>query len=280
MITAVRPLAALALPLSAALALSACGGSADAGSAGGGSADAGSAGGGIAEVSEVTVTHAQGETTVPVDPETVVVFDVGVLSTLDSLGVDVAGVPDAVFPEALAQYGGDEYPKVGSLFEPDYEAVNALEPDLIIVAGRSAAVYPELAEIAPTVDLTVDNSDFFPSFEGRATSLAEIFGAEDEVADRLRVLDERITQVHEAAQGAGDALFVMTNASELSAYGPGTRFGFVYDQVGLTPADNALTAGGQGDAMSAEYPATGASYPPSTAAWMIGCWKHGTSDAR
>src|SRR3954452_12409676 len=139
MITTVRPLAALALSLSAALALSACGGSADAGSAGGENA----------EGSEVTVTHAQGETRVPVDPETVVVFDVGVLSTLDSLGVDVAGVPDAVLPEALAQYGGDEYPKVGSLFEPDYEAVNALEPDLIIVAGRSAAVYPELAEIAP-----------------------------------------------------------------------------------------------------------------------------------
>jgi len=248
MITAVRPLAALALPLSAALALSACGGSADAGSAGGGKA-----GGGNAEVSEGTVTHAQGETRVPVDPETVVVFDVGVLSTLDSLGVDVAGVPDAVFPEALAQYGGDEYPKVGSLFEPDYEAVDALEPDLIIVAGRSAAVYPELAEIAPTVDLTVDNSDFFPSFEERATSLAEIFGAEDEVADRLRVLDERIAQVHEAAQGAGDALFVMTNASELSAYGPGTRFGFVYDELGLTPADDALTAADHGDAISFEY---------------------------
>src|SRR3954454_1238245 len=181
MITAVRPLAALALSLSAALALSACGGS----------ADAGSAGGGIAEVSEVTVTHAQGETTVPVDPETVVVFDVGVLSTLDSLGVDVAGVPDAVFPEALAQYGEDRYAKVGSLFEPDYEAVNALEPDLIIVAGRSAAVYPELAEIAPTVDLTVDNSDFFSSFEGRATSLAEIFGAEADLAGRLRVLHDR-----------------------------------------------------------------------------------------
>jgi len=243
MITTVRPLAALALPLSAALALSACGGSADAGPAGGANA----------EVSEVTVTHAQGETTVPVDPESVVVFDVGVLSTLDSLGVDVAGVPDAVFPEALAQYGGDEYPKVGSLFEPDYEAVDALEPDLIIVAGRSAAVYPELAEIAPTVDLTVDNSDFFPSFEERATSLAEIFGAEDEVADRLRVLDERIAQVHEAAQGAGDALFVMTNASELSAYGPGTRFGFVYDELGLTPADDALTAADHGDAISFEY---------------------------
>jgi len=239
--TSLRPLAALALPLTAVLAVSACGDTATDTAAG----DAAS--------TEVTVAHAQGETTVPVDPETVVVFDVGVLSTLDSLGVDVAGVPDAVFPEALARYGEDEYPKVGSLFEPDYEAVNALEPDLIIVAGRSAAVYPELAEIAPTVDLTVDNSDFVASFTDRVTSLAEIFGAEDEVADRLAALDERIAEVRAAAEGAGNALFVMTSASELSAYGPGTRFGFVYDELGLTPADEELTSADHGDAISFEY---------------------------
>jgi iron complex transport system substrate-binding protein len=238
--TSLRPLAALALPLAAVLAVSACGDPAT--DTAGGDAS-----------TEITVAHAQGETTVPVDPETVVVFDVGVLSTLDSLGVDVAGVPDAVFPEVLAQYGEDEYPKVGSLFEPDYEAVNALEPDLIIVAGRSAAAYPELAEIAPTVDLTVDNGDFVASFEQRVTSLAEIFGAEEEVADRLAALDERIGEVQEAAQNAGNALFVMTSASELSAYGPGTRFGFVYNELGLTAADDELTAADHGDAISFEY---------------------------
>jgi iron complex transport system substrate-binding protein len=240
--TAVRPLAALALPLTAALLLSACGEDAAAGTDG--AADA---------ATEVTVAHAQGETTVPVDPETVVVFDVGVISTLDDLGVDIAGVPDAVFPESLAEYGEEDHPKVGSLFEPDYEAVNALEPDLIIVAGRSAAVYPELAEIAPTVDLTVDNTDFFASFEERVTSLAEIFGEEDAVADRLAALDGRIAQIKEAARDAGDALFVMANASELSAYGPDTRFGLVYDELGLTPADPDLTAADHGDAISFEY---------------------------
>ncbi|MCU1605717.1 MAG: periplasmic binding protein [Modestobacter sp.] len=235
--------AGAALALSAALVLSACGGSEET------AATAAATSG----PTEVTVTHAQGETTVPVDPETVVVFDVGVLSTLDSLDIPVAGVPDAVFPESLAEYGEDEYPKVGSLFEPDYEAVNALEPDLIIVAGRSAAAYPQLAEIAPTVDLTVDNSDFFTSFADRVTSLAEIFGAEEEVADRLTALDERIAEVDKAAQDAGNALFVMTSASELSAYGPGTRFGFVYNELGLTPADEGLTAADHGDAISFEY---------------------------
>src|SRR3712207_540775 len=160
--TQARPLAAFPLPVATPLAVSACGGGEDP------TAEA------AAESDEVTVAHAQGETAVPVDPQRVVVFDVGVLSTLDSLGVEVAGVPEATYPESLAQYSGDEYAKVGSLFEPDYEAVNALEPDLIVVGGRSAAVYPELAEIAPTIDLTVDNGDFLASFEERVTTLAEV----------------------------------------------------------------------------------------------------------
>src|SRR3712207_6615346 len=177
--TQARPLAALSLTVATALAVSACGSEDTTAEASSGSA-------------EVTVPHAQGETAVPADPQKVVVFDVGVLSTLDSLGVEVAGVPEATYPESLAQYGGTEYAKVGSLFEPDYEAVNALEPDLIIVGGRSAAVYPELAEIAPTIDLTVDNGDFLASFEERVTTLAEVFGEEDAVADRLAALDQRV----------------------------------------------------------------------------------------
>ncbi|MGR6966618.1 siderophore ABC transporter substrate-binding protein [Geodermatophilus sp. URMC 61] len=239
--TQARPLAAFSLTVATALAVSACGGSEDT------TAEA------AAESGGVTVTHAQGETTVPADPQKVVVFDVGVLSTLDSLGVEVAGVPEATYPESLARYSGSEYAKVGSLFEPDYEAVNALEPDLIIVGGRSAAVYPELAEIAPTIDLTVDNQDFLASFEERVTTLAEVFGEEDVVADRLAALDQRVAEVEATAQGAGDALFVMTNAGEVSAYGPDTRFGLVYDELGLTPTDEGLTAADHGDAISFEY---------------------------
>ena len=236
-----RPLAALSLTVATALAVSACGGSQDT------AAEA------SADSAEVTVTHAQGETAVPADPQEVVVLDVGVLSTLDSLGVEVAGVPEATYPESLSQYAGDEYPKVGSLFEPDYEAVNALEPDLIIVGGRSAAVYPELAEIAPTIDLTVDNQDFLASFAERTTTLGEVFGEEAAVAERLAAIDERAAEVRTAAEGAGDALFVMTSGGEVSAYGPETRFGLVYDELGLTPADEGLTAADHGDAISFEY---------------------------
>jgi iron complex transport system substrate-binding protein len=240
--TSARPFAALAMPLAAILALSACGGE-----------DTGTETAGAEGDATVTVSHAQGETEVPVDPETVVVFDIGALSTLDSLDVEVAGVPQANFPESLKQYGADDYTKVGSLFEPDYEAVDALEPDLIVVAGRSAAAYPDLADIAPTIDLTVDNTDFFNSFEERVTALAEIFGEEDAVAERLAALDERIAEVTEAAGDAGTGLFVMTNAGEVSAYGPDTRFGLIYNELGIEPADENLTAADHGDAISFEY---------------------------
>ncbi len=236
-----RPLAALSLTVATALAVGACGGSEDP------TAEASSGSG------EVTVAHAQGETAVPADPQRVVVFDVGVLSTLDSLGVEVAGVPEATYPESLSQYAGEEYAKVGSLFEPDYEAVNALEPDLVIVGGRSAAVYPELAEIAPTLDLTVDNQDFLASFAERTTTLGEVFGEQAAVAERLAAVEQRATEVRTAAADAGDALFVMTSAGELSAYGPETRFGLVYEELGLTPADDGLTAADHGDAISFEY---------------------------
>ncbi|MGY2076847.1 siderophore ABC transporter substrate-binding protein [Blastococcus sp. SYSU DS0828] len=241
--TSARPLAALALPLSAVLALSACGGDDT-------EAETASTGGSA----EVTVTHAQGETTVPVDPETVVVFDLGSLATLDSLGVEVDGVPEAAYPESLSQYGGDEYAKVGSLFEPDYEAVNALGPDLIIVGGRSAAVYPELEQIAPTIDLSVDNTNFLESFTERTTALAEVFGEEDAVAERLEALDARTAEVAEAAEGAGTGLIVLTTAGEVSAYGPGSRFGgLIHDVLGVAPADENVSDATHGDAISFEF---------------------------
>jgi iron complex transport system substrate-binding protein len=233
-----------ALSLSAALTLGACGSDEEAAEA------AAPAAGGP---TEVTVAHAQGETTVPVDPETVVVFDLGVLATLDSLGIEADGVPEAAFPASLAEYGEDSHAKVGSLFEPDYEAVNALEPDLIIVGGRSAAVYPQLAEIAPTLDLSVDNADFLASFEERTETIGEVFGAEEEVAERLAAIDARVAEVSAAAAGAGKALVVMTSASEVSAYGAQSRFGIVHRELGLPPADEGLTDSSHGDAISFEY---------------------------
>lgn len=242
-----RPSALFAAALlPAVLALSACGTTGD--------ADAEpNAGSGEA----ITVAHAQGETTIEGTPEKVVVFDLSVLSTLDDLGIEPVGVPqmeDGYLPQSLSHYAGDDVTKVGSLFEPDYEAVNALEPDLIIVAARSAAVYSELAEIAPTIDMTVDNSDFLNSFEERTTTMASIFGKEAEATERIDAIKDGIAEVAETASDAGTALILRVEGAEATAYGPGSRYGIIHDAFGLPAvSDGFATDAAHGDAVSFEF---------------------------
>lgn len=204
----------------------------------------------------VTVEHAQGETEVPLDPAEVVVFDMAVLDTIDTLGAGdrVAGVPQEFVPEFLADYAGEEYVNAGTLFEPDYEAVNAAEPDLIIVAGRSAEAYDDLSEIAPTIDLSLDLEDFLGSFEEQTATLGEIFGKEAEAQQALDALEKRVADVRTQTADAGDGLFLLTTGGELSAYGSGSRFGnVVHDALGIEPADSDIQADTHGEAVSFEY---------------------------
>lgn len=202
----------------------------------------------------IRVTHAQGETEVPVNPETVVTFDVGALDTLDQLGVEVDGVPQGFLPDHLAKYDGDDYLNAGTLFEPDYEAVNAAEPDLIIVGGRSAEAYSELERIAPTIDVTLDGSDFLGSFKEQTGTLAEIFEKEAAAATALEALDTKIAATKQATEGVGAGLVVLTTGGEVSAYGPGSRFGsMIHDVLGVEPADPGIKVDTHGEAVSFEY---------------------------
>jgi len=202
---------------------------------------------------EIAVRHAQGETVLPGQPAKVLTFDLAALDTLDALGVEVAGVPGSNIPEYLAKYRGDAYVKIGSLFEPDYEAVNAARPDLIVVAGRSAPAYAELSKIAPTIDLTIDPKGYLAGAKENALTLGRIFGKEEQAAALVEKLDASVASFRETAKDAGKALIIMTNGGKVTAYGPGSRFGWVHDDLGLTPAVPDVQAATHGEAVSFEF---------------------------
>jgi len=208
---------------------------------------------GPVDAGELTVTHAQGTTTVPVDPERVLTFDLAALGTLEQLGVDVTGVPKANLPGDLAKYAGEEYLDIGTLFEPDYEAVNAAEPDLIIVTSRSAPALPELDKIAPTVDLSNDWTDFYGSNIANIRTLGEIFDKTAEAEAAIAALDARVEAVQAKAGELGTALIVLTSGGEVTAYGPGSRFGILHDTLGVTPAVEDVEAATHGEAISFEF---------------------------
>jgi iron complex transport system substrate-binding protein len=96
-----------------------------------------------------------GETCVPEHPERVIVLDTGHLDGALSLGVKPIGSVEAFagagFPSYLdGMTEGIEV--VGTIAEPNLEAILALDPDLILSATiRHEAIYPQLAAIAPTV---------------------------------------------------------------------------------------------------------------------------------
>lgn len=208
---------------------------------------------------EVTIEHYSGTDTVPVNPETVVVMDLGILLTLDALGVEVdavGGVGTPIPAEYEALVNNPAYTTVGTAFEPDYEAINAMEPDLIIVATRSSATYPEMSKIAPTIDLTgAEGAGALEALTKQVNDLAAIFGAEERATELLADLDEEIAAIQAETADAGTALVVMTNGAEVSAYGPGSfRFGMVHDLFGYAAADDSLERDAtHGDVISFEF---------------------------
>jgi iron complex transport system substrate-binding protein len=224
----------------ALLTVSACGGSATATPAD--------------QATTVTVEHAQGSTAnVPVNPEKVFTFDLGVLDTLDALGVEPAGVPEAAYPEALSKYADAKYSKIGSLKEPDFEAVSAGDPDLIIISGRTAGAYEELSKIAPTIDLSIDAAQPMESFKAQTEKLGTIFNKTTEVEERLAAVDATISDTKAKAAGAGKGLIVLTSGGELTAYGAGSRFGIIHDVLGVPTAADVKVDGSHGEAISFEY---------------------------
>lgn len=206
-----------------------------------------------ATAAEITIKHAQGETKLPEAPQKVITFDISSLDTLDALGVKVIGVPTVKMQDYLSKYAADDYIKVGTLFEPDYEAVNAAQPDLIIVAGRSAAKYPELAKIAPTIDMTADAKDFVKSSEDNVRTLAKIFSKDKEAEAAIEKLNAKKDELKALTAKAGTGLLVLTTGGKMSAYGPGSRFGVLYDDLGVKPAADDIKPGGHGQPISFEY---------------------------
>ncbi|MFJ9621817.1 ABC transporter substrate-binding protein [Streptomyces sp. NPDC101181] len=167
-----RGTAALALAVTAALTLAACGSDGQAGPGKGGDRKAAVATGGqdFADAAKKTaaygtdvepgefprtVTHAMGTTEIKAAPKRVVVLDVGEFDNVVSLGLRPVGYApsegDVAIPSYLKKDAGG--PKsVGTINSLNLEAIAGLQPDLILGSQlRAADKYDELSKIAPTV---------------------------------------------------------------------------------------------------------------------------------
>ncbi|WP_313511104.1 siderophore ABC transporter substrate-binding protein [Enterococcus sp.] len=202
----------------------------------------------------IEVTDSNGKVTVPYQPEKVVVFDNSAIDTMNVLGVGdrVVGAATSNLPAYLSAFETVE--SAGGIKEPDLEKINQLQPDLIIISGRQRDYQDELAAIAPTIFLSVDNDDTWTSIESNIQTLAEIFGKEEEAQRQMADLQSQIDTLHASAEESGlTALIVMVNEGNLSAFGPGSRYSILYDTFGFIPVDDTLEASTHGESISYEF---------------------------
>lgn len=222
--------------------LTACGTSGDAGEKESDAAD------------KFLIKHQLGETSVVKNPKTVVVFDLGFLDTLDELGVEVAAVPQQNLPEYLKKYKDKKYTNAGSLKEPDFEAISRIKPDVIFISARQQELYDELSEIAPTVFVGVDPSDYLSSFKENVEIAGKLFSKEEEAIEALTEIEEKINALKEKASSLDEkALIVLGTEGKVSAYGPSSRFGVIHDEFGFPAVDEKIEVSTHGQSITFEY---------------------------
>ena len=210
-----------------------------------------------AEQTTVQVTDANSEKAeLKKNPKRVVVFDYGVADILKNLGVDaVVGLPkNGKMPEILSNYSDDKYTNVGSLKETDFEAVESLNPDLIIIGGRQAEDIDSFKEIAPTVNLAVDGQDYMNSFKTVVTDLGNLFDKQDEAKKAIDEIEAKIAKVNKTVTEKGlTASVVMANEGSISVFSAKSRYGLIYNGLGFTEADKNIDDSTHGQQVSFEY---------------------------
>lgn len=207
------------------------------------------------EVGDLEITHELGTTFVKKNPEKVIVFDYGVLDTLDKIGVDVIGLPkSSTIPDYLSKYSDNKYVNVGSLQEPLFEDIFDLNPDLIIISARQRALYDQFKEVGPTIFLTIDNTDYLTSFKNNLSIIGSIFDKEEEINTEVNAIETKISSLYsKATNSVSEALIVLLDSGALNAFGEGSRFGIIHKEFGVKAADKNIEVSTHGQIINYEF---------------------------
>lgn len=176
--------------------------------------------------------HSEGRIEQQQSPQRIVTFDLAVLDSLHTLGVAVAAVPGSKYEGALEAF--NRVPVAGTLFEPDYDALAQLQPDLIFAGGRSGKAIPKLAKLTPVATYGRDTRNFMQDVVANNLALARAFGKEEQARLLLEHIQANFKTLQARNQGKTGA-FLFTINGMVMAHAPGDRFGYSYDLTGLTP---------------------------------------------
>lgn len=176
------------------------------------------------------LAHSAGTLRLEKTPQKIVSYELAHLDTLNALGIQASGVPQSVYGGVLKKFSQGQI--AGTVFEPDFDALKAQRPDLIIAGGRSETAIPEFIEIAPTVSFVTDTNDFLNTVEQSVLQLGRAFDKTEQANQQLEQLEQQIAELYEInSDKTGILLFTVDG--RLIPHAPGDHFGYVYELTGL-----------------------------------------------
>ncbi len=167
------------------------------------------------------VTNGAGETIeaeLPLNPKKIVCLNYDSIDILDRLGMGdriVGMIKGESTPKHLKKY--DEDPSIvdlGSMKEPNMQALAELKPHIILSSGRTAKLYDELTKIAPTMMVSVDAKDgFFKGVKSIAVKHGTFLGKEKDIQKYLENIEQKMERIRQKNDGrtAIQAIFVGEN---------------------------------------------------------------------
>jgi len=202
----------------ATLALAGCSADADPDDATGGGASGGSG------AFPVSIDTKFGEVTVEKKPTRVVALGWGDAEAALALGVQPVGASDwlafgddadGVGPWAQGLY--DQAPEIIGTLEPSYEAIAALEPDVILDTKSSGDQerYDRLSSIAPTVGVPEGGDSYLTDFEDQMELVSKALGEEakgEQLVDENEKAVEAVADAH--PEWKGKTITAATKTSE------------------------------------------------------------------
>ena len=206
-----------------------------------------------APTGDVTIKTATGDATIAGNPHPLAVYDMTAMQNLAVLGVAVEGMPSELRLTNLKAANTPDSAEIGTVLEPNLEALNALQPKAIIVGSRMAEKAEELGKIGTVLNLTIDTKNPYEATKQQLTDFGKLFGKEAEATTAISDIDAAIAAAKQAAAGKGNGLAIMVNGNKLSAYGDKSRYGFLHTAFGIPMADANIEDARHGQPISFEY---------------------------
>lgn len=178
-------------------------------------------------------------------PKRVVVMDFGLTEMLLTLGVTplATSVPDWYRRTNVAPPLPAGVIDIGLLYQPNFELLEQLHPDLLLLTPAHAPMRAQLERIAPTLTLALSANGVEPWMQiaNETRRLARVLHREPQAQTAIAAADAQVSSARARLPAGGESaapIFVVEFIDDrhLLVYGTGSLFGDVMTRMGLRNA--------------------------------------------